>query len=73
MFLIGRDNEVGLGFKKIIKTSLVDLGALADLVHADRAIAVLMDEIKSHGQKFFFGVTGSAHNSARIFASAQAP
>jgi hypothetical protein len=61
MFLIGGDDEVDLGLEEIIETTLVDPGALADLVHTHGAVAVLMDEIKRDGQQFFSGITGSAH------------
>ncbi len=62
VFLISCNYQIGLGLKKIVKTALVDLCPFANLIHAHRAVAVLMNEIKSHGQKLFFGITGSAHN-----------
>jgi hypothetical protein len=62
MLFVSGDDQIRLGFEKVIKTALVDPGPLADVLHADRAVAALMDEIKGHGQKLFSGMTGSTHN-----------
>ncbi len=48
MFFISGDDQVRLGLEEIIEGALVDPGPLADLFNADRAVAVLMDEIKSY-------------------------
>jgi len=62
MIFVSGNDQIRLGFEEVIKTALVDFGPVANMVHADRAVAALMDEIKGHGQKFFSGITGSTHN-----------
>jgi hypothetical protein len=61
VFLVSGNREVGLGREKIVEAALLDFCAGADVIHADGAVALFPDKLKSNLEQAFFGIAGSAH------------
>ena len=55
------DRELGLRFKKMIKTALLDASQFADLIHAGAAIRAQPNEVVHGFDQSLFGIARASH------------
>ena len=66
MLVIGGDDEVGFGGKEMVETALVDLGALANVIHADGTVAVVPHQVESDLEEAFLRLAGLFHRQNNV-------
>ena len=62
VILKGSGREIGFRLKRIVETSFVDSGALADVIDADRPVTTFPDQGDRGIQKFLLGIPLSLHD-----------
>jgi hypothetical protein len=62
----GSGCEIGFRLKGVVKTSLVDAGAVADVIDTDRTVTALPDESHCGVEEFLFGITLALHDRSLV-------
>ena len=60
-FPVGLDGQVGFRREKMIKAAFIDPRALADVIHADRPVTAVPNQIESHFEQLLPGIGGFLH------------
>src|SRR6266480_459272 len=66
MLFVSRHRQVRLRGEEMVKTAFVDAGALADLVHAHRAVTVVPDQVEGHLKQFLLSITRFSHTPHKL-------